>query len=134
MHVVDLVRLADSGEEGFAKERDLLEQLPTGQTVAIDHLEKRGSPAFEASKLELVRDALDVQHRTVVLVSGVRPRSLVARIADASAAESAAVERSWTALLRRFTVLDGVRFNGPATVTAVVSGAATADPAVDAAS
>lgn len=109
MYVVDIEKVRGSGDKGFAAERDRLERLPTGQTIVVDHLEARnGSPTFDDSKFEFVRDALDVQHRTVVLVSGVRPRSLVARIAAARASESATIERRWTALLKRFTVLDGV--------------------------
>ncbi len=134
MYVVDLEKVTDPVEEWFAAQRDRLEQLPTGQTVVIDHLETRtGNAAFDAYKLALARDALDVQHRTVVLVSTVRPSSLVARIANASAADNTTLERRWTSLLARFTVLDGVRFDGPAvqpaTVTAVAAVAAIADPA-----
>ena len=74
-----------------------------------------------------------MQHRTVVLVSAVRPSSLVARIAGGTATDSALLlERRWTAVLARFTVLDGVRFEGPAvtaaTVTAVTAAATAAAP------
>ncbi|MEO8452994.1 MAG: hypothetical protein ABI647_24605, partial [Gemmatimonadota bacterium] len=134
MLVVDLEKITDPVDEWFAAERERLEQLPTGQTLVIDHLERRiGNPPTDAAKLALVREALDVHQRTVVLVCAARPPSFVTRIVKAGGPESASLERPWTSLLARFTVLDGVRFGGPATqpatVRAVVAEAAIADPA-----
>jgi hypothetical protein len=137
MYVVDLETVTEPCREWFAAERDRLDQLPTGQTVVIDHLEARtGDQAFDVYKVGLVRNALDVQHRTVVIVSALRPTSFLARIADGAAPGEGAERHHWMPLLSRFTVLEGIRFEGPAvaaaTVTELAAAATTAAPAAPA--
>jgi hypothetical protein len=133
MSVVDLAAATEPARDWFEKRRDEVEQLPTGQTLVIDHLEARaGDATFDGYKLALVRDALDVQHRTVVLISGVRPSSFMARLGSASAPDSSSLVPGWTMLLRRFTVLGGVQFEGPPVEPARVSevaASATVGPA-----
>jgi hypothetical protein len=122
MYVVDLEKVTEPSRDWFSAERDRLEQLPTGQTVVIDHLDARtGDAAFDEYKLGLVRNALDVQHRTVVIVSALRPTSFVARIADSAAPGMDDRKSHWTSLLARFTVLEGIRFEGPIVATATVN-------------
>jgi hypothetical protein len=135
MYVVDLEKVTEPIRDWFAAERDRLEQLPTGQTVVIDHLDARtGEAAFDEYKVGLVRNALDVQHRTVVIVSALRPTSLLARIADGAAPGVDEGRHRWMSLLGRFTVLEGIRFEGPAVATATVTElAATATTAAPAA-
>jgi len=134
MYVVDLEKVTEPWRDWFAAERDRLEQLPTGQTVVIDHLDARtGDAAFDDYKMGLVRNALDVQHRTVVIVSALRPTSFLARIADSAAPGVDAGRHHWMSLLSRFTVLEGIRFEGPIVATATVTElAATATTATSA--
>ena len=107
--LVDLARCPGGGTDAdwFTAQRDRLEQCPPGETVVIDHVERaQGDPGFSARTLALVTFALDVQHRTVVLISGLRLESLLRSSGDIAASTADVPEGMWAATLRRFTVVD----------------------------
>jgi hypothetical protein len=95
--------------EGEAWTNRCQELLDSGRDVLMTGFEHRLSdPAFNARKLELIDRLVELRERTVVVVSGVSPRQLLARERrDASAAgESPATGERWRILLSSFTLVE----------------------------
>jgi hypothetical protein len=116
--------------EWFERQRDRLEQAPLGGTIVIDRVDEGiVDGAFNDRKLALIREAMDVQHRTVVLISKLTPHALIRRVAEAAGEDAAAASSAWTSTLARLTVLDGARFaEGRVAAAAGVAGAGAVAP------
>jgi hypothetical protein len=131
--LIDVGTLTAAGaDEWFTRQRDRLDQAPAGGKIVIDHLVGLADPALNRRTLALIHDALDVQHRTVVLVSPLTPQALARRMADAAGSDAEATWRAWQEMLSRFTMLDGARLvpaEPPAAPEAVTVAAATGQPA-----
>jgi hypothetical protein len=96
--------------EGEAWTNRCQELLDSGRDVLMTGFEHRLSdPAFNARKLELIDRLVELRERTVVVVSGVSPRHLLARErrdASAAAGGSPATAERWRILLSSFTLVE----------------------------
>ena len=106
----------------FAAQSERLEVAPPGGRIVFDRLEAAsGDAPFNKGKLALLKEALDVEHRTVVVVCTMAPHLLARRVADAAGADGETAA-SWTGVLSRFALIDGARFAAPKVAAAALVG------------